>query len=340
MKLDSKSSVKRIQDGFASKSNQKVSTSSDAKKKSQKGKVTSPYFGHKIASDEVEAMEGQKGHEKKKEKVSSESKPVKRKANNKNETKNSKDERETKLGNKVSTPSRSAKRKRKAVNYKETGDDVYKDDASSDADPGYRDDADSANSNADSDDDSSDFDDDFIETPKSLSSKLSQKLKKTTNKSCMPSVERGYARKLVTTIDNDEKFEKTSKPVKRRKSLNTIRSSPTVKVISSDSDSPNGKDVVDEAYRSIYGMFSFWFLLLLSQTIIVALFFHVCSLAIFSNLFFVYRAWNPAFKIFAQALKETYFTQRYIPPMSALTSCSIYRMPLIFPSFIFSACVL
>jgi len=251
-KVNSKSSVKHFQDGVALKSNQKVSQPHATKKKSKNGKVTSPYFEHKVASDEVKAVEEQKWHHKKRNTLSSETKPLKRKLNIKSATKNSKDDKETKLGNKVSTPSKSAKRKRKAVNYKESGDDIYKDDASSDADPGYHDDADSVDSNADSDDEGSDFDDDFIETPKSLSAKLSQKVKKSTSKSCMPSVERGYARKLVTTIDNDEKFEKTSKPVKREKSLNTIRSSPTVKVISSDSDSSNGKDVVDEADGSLH----------------------------------------------------------------------------------------
>eukprot|EP00795_Rhopilema_esculentum_P002440 gene2441-18094_t len=83
---------------------------------------------------------------------------------------------------------------------------------------------------------------------KSIASKLSERREK---RSCMPSVDRGYARKLVKTIDDDDEFDKTSKPVKFRKSLNNKANSPTVKVISSDSESCQSKESLNFVKNSI-----------------------------------------------------------------------------------------
>lgn len=99
---------------------------------------------------------------------------------------------------------------------------------------------------ADSSDEGEGFED-FVDAPTtSLSGKLSKKASQSSGekakKSVMPSVSRGYAMKLMETIDNDDDFEKTSKPVKRRRSSNNKSESPKVKVISSDSESCHSKD--------------------------------------------------------------------------------------------------
>ena len=96
---------------------------------------------------------------------------------------------------------------------------------------------------------------DFEETPRiSLSAKLSKKASESSGekakKSVMPSVSRGYAMKLVETIDDDDDFERTSKPVKRRRSSNNRAESPKVKVISSDSESCHSKDSLKVVSKS------------------------------------------------------------------------------------------
>ena len=225
--------------------------------KPKSGKVTSPYFEHKSESEIKKELEEKEGNRKRNEKLPPGSKTSKRKVSSENKAEISKVDRHNKANKKVNTPSRSVRRKRKPVSYKETttensDDNTCKEEDSEDYDDDDDyDDEDDIHKNKNNDGKCYESDDDdFIETPKrSLSSKLSQRLKqnsgKRERKSCMPSVERGYARKLVKTIDDEVEFQKTSKPVKRRRSVNDIRHSPNVQVISSDSESSHSKDLLD-----------------------------------------------------------------------------------------------
>ena len=139
-------------------------------------------------------------------------------------------------------------RTRKKIDYKETDNEVDDKGDCNDTDT-VKESCEEVQNKRESDDE-----DDFVEATKisrkSIASKLSERREK---RSCMPSVDRGYARKLVKTIDDDDKFDKTSKPVKLRKSLNNKANSPTVKVISSDSESCQSKESLNFVKNSISG---------------------------------------------------------------------------------------
>ena len=240
----------------AKRENRKSAKSPGLGVKSKGGSVVSPYFEHNSETEIKKDLEKEEGKSKvnenkkfKKEQSLAVSKSAKRKVKTKGKTKDSEFDKEMKISGKVNTSGRSVRRQRKPINYMETSTEKNEDDVNRDEDSDVEDDYDGLGDNDDGNDYSDD--DDFIETPKrSLSSKLSHKFKqesdKRSRKSCMPSVERGYARKLVKTIDDDAKFEKSSKPVKRRRSLNDIRHSPTVQMISSDSESSHDKDPLQE----------------------------------------------------------------------------------------------
>ncbi|XP_065066947.1 DNA repair protein complementing XP-C cells homolog [Rhopilema esculentum] len=143
-------------------------------------------------------------------------------------------------------------RARKKIDYKETDNEADDKGDCNDTDTVKESCEEAQNERKSDDDDDDDDDDDFIEATKSsrksIASKLSERREK---RSCMPSVDRGYARKLVKTIDDDDEFDKTSKPVKFRKSLNNKANSPTVKVISSDSESCQSKESLNFVKNSI-----------------------------------------------------------------------------------------
>ena len=220
-----------------------VKSSKDkSRRKSKISKATSPYFDQHLESEmEKKSREGKKSRgEIENEMIDSKTtsiSPLLGSEGLKKKARNLTASRKPKKTNKAESPTasiryESGKRKRKTVNYKgmdvETGND-------------------GSNEESFNEEDDEDDLDDFMETPKrSFSSRLSQKVLtnsgKKTKKSCMPSVEGGYARKLVQAIDDDDEFEKTSKPAKKRRSLNNKRNSPSVQMLSSDSESSHSED--------------------------------------------------------------------------------------------------
>ena len=222
--------------------------SCESSKKLKAGKVTSPYFEEETVSEIKKDLEENEKNTKKIDKHHG-NKSSKRKSAKNIKANVSKVSKNKKSDLNANTPRLSATRKRKLINYKET--DIEATERSSEEGSEAYD----VDEGGDDVDDEEEDDDDFMDTPKrSLSSKLSEKAQgrsgKRERKSCMPSVDRGYARKLVKTINDEAKFEKTSKPVKRRRSLNDIKHSPTVKIISSDSESCHSKDLTSERMRS------------------------------------------------------------------------------------------